>query len=110
MTDAAAAPQGADDPELTLSRWVRALEAALDLPHGSVPITAVLDLTRDCAHNVVRPAGPVASYAAGYAQALADVAAAGAPARRGAADAIPRAVALALGWGANAPTAPSEAR
>lgn len=102
MTDAATPPPTDEGPEVFLARWVAALEAALDLPQGSVPVLPVLDLTRDCARNVARPAGPVASYAAGYAQALADVAAHGAPAQRGSADAIPRAVHLALGWGADA--------
>ncbi len=111
MTDATAAPHAAtppaEDPEQFLARWVRVLETELDLPQGTVQVMPILDLTRDCARNVARPAGPIASYAAGYAQALADVAA-GAVTTRGAADAIPRAVDLALGWPArtDAPESP----
>ena len=106
MTDAATAARAAEDPEVLLSAWVRALEATLDLPAGSVPVLPVLDLTRDCARNVARPAGPVASYAAGYAQALADVAAGAVPVSPSAdgADAAPDAIAkaatLARGWAA----------
>ena len=92
MTHATPAP--ADGPEVLLSRWARTLEATLGLPEGSVPVTEVLDLTRDCAHNVARPAGPLGAYAAGYARALADAAAG--RAGHGTPDAIPRVVELAL--------------
>ena len=114
MTDATAAPHPAtnppsEDPEQFLARWVRALESGLNLPAGTVQVMPVLDLTRDCARNVARPAGPVASYAAGYAQALADVAA-GRTAPVGGSDAaIQQAVTLALAWSpddADAPEAP----
>jgi hypothetical protein len=94
---------------------VQALERELDLPADTVDVLAVLDLTRDAAHHVARPAGPIAAYAAGYARALADVAARDAasvsegraPLNGGTADAVERAAALARGWVADgAPGAP----
>ncbi len=99
-----------NDPQTLLGAWVAALERELDLPAGTVDVVSVLDLTRDAAHNVARPAGPVAAYAAGYARALADVAARAAdsvseapvpdatPLTGGAADAVERAAALARSW------------
>ncbi|QAY70985.1 DUF6457 domain-containing protein [Xylanimonas protaetiae] len=99
-----------NDPETLLSGWVAALERELDLPAGTVDIQSVLDLTREVAHHVARPAGPVAAYAAGYARALADVAARAAaavseapvpeaaPLTAGASDAVERAAALARAW------------
>ncbi|ACZ30851.1 hypothetical protein Xcel_1831 [Xylanimonas cellulosilytica DSM 15894] len=106
-----------NDPQTALAGWVQALERELDLPAGTVDVVAVLDLTRDAAHHVARPAGPVAAYAAGYARALADVAArasssdgsapvatplaASTPLTEGSADAVERAAALARGWEAD---------
>lgn len=74
-----------------LDRWVAALEAELGLPAGTVDVGAVLDLARDAAHQVTRPAAPVSAYVAGYAAGLA--AARGEPS-----DAVGRAQAAALAW------------
>lgn len=108
-----------NDPQTLLATWAAALERELDLPAGTVDVGPVLDLTRDAAHNVARPAGPVAAYAAGYARALADVAARAAasvweppvpqatPLTGGTADAVERAAALARAWVPDdAPAAP----
>ncbi|WP_425953705.1 DUF6457 domain-containing protein [Xylanimonas sp. McL0601] len=92
--------QDSPDPQTLLARWVQSLERDLDLPDGTVDVDAVLDLTRDAAHNVARPAGPLAAYAAGYARALADVEA-GAAAGGGTSDAVDRATALARAWTAD---------
>ena len=54
-----------------LDSWVEALEAELGLPPGTVDVGAVLDLARDAAHAVARPAAPVTTYAVGYAEGLA---------------------------------------
>ncbi|GAA1989688.1 hypothetical protein GCM10009718_29100 [Isoptericola halotolerans] len=54
-----------------LARWVEAVEAELELPAGSVDVTEVLDLARDAAHHVARPAAPVTTYLVGYARGLA---------------------------------------
>ncbi|MCA5895174.1 DUF6457 domain-containing protein [Isoptericola sp. NEAU-Y5] len=74
-----------------LDRWVAALEAELSLPPGTVDIGAVLDLARDAAHQVARPAAPVSTYVAGYAAGLA-------AARGESSDAVERAAAAALAW------------
>lgn len=58
----------ADSPA-DLDRWVKALASELDLPGNDVPIGLLLDLTRDAAHAVVRPAGPLTTYLVGLAVA-----------------------------------------
>ncbi|MEN5076219.1 DUF6457 domain-containing protein, partial [Isoptericola cucumis] len=69
MTDQT--PRGSEPGSTVLDRWVDALEAELGLPPGTVDVGAVLDLARDAAHQVARPAAPVSTYAAGYAAGLA---------------------------------------
>jgi hypothetical protein len=62
-------PSKPDDVDL--EAWLRAVFAALDLdpdrvdPSTTVP--AILDLVRDVAHGVARPAGPLAAFAVGVA-------------------------------------------
>jgi Domain of unknown function (DUF6457) len=51
----------------TLDEWVTQVSAALGLPTGSVDVREVLDLARDVAHGVDRPAAPVTAYLAGLA-------------------------------------------
>lgn len=80
-----------DHTQTVLGPWVAALEARLELPEGSVDIPAVLDLARDAAHHVARPAAPVTGYLVGYAAGLA-------AARGEASDAFSQATELALGW------------
>jgi hypothetical protein len=48
--------------------WTKALadELGIDL---EVDVAAVLDLARDAAHNVARPAAPVTTFLVGYAAA-----------------------------------------
>lgn len=80
-----------------LDSWVQALEAELGLPPGTVDVGAVLDLARDAAHAVARPAAPVTTYAVGYAAGLAaagdtDTTASGEP------DAADKASSLAARW------------
>ncbi|PUB24021.1 hypothetical protein C8K30_110165 [Promicromonospora sp. AC04] len=88
-----------------LDSWVQALEAELGLPPGTVDVGAVLDLARDAAHAVARPAAPVTTYAVGYAAGLAaaGVAATAGDAPAGdapgaAEDAVDKATALAARW------------
>lgn len=81
-----------------LNGWVEALEAELGLPPGTVDVGAVLDLARDAAHAVARPAAPVTTYAVGFADGLA--AAGGAPAGSGP-DAAEKALSLAARWAAD---------
>ncbi|ACQ81054.1 molybdopterin-guanine dinucleotide biosynthesis protein [Beutenbergia cavernae DSM 12333] len=53
-----------------LDDWVDALAAELGVPREAVDVPAILDLARDAAHRVVRPAAPVSTYVAGYAAGL----------------------------------------
>ena len=55
----------------TLSDWAAALVAELELPAGvEIDIPLVLDLARDAAHGVARPAAPLTTFLVGYAAAL----------------------------------------
>lgn len=71
-----------------LDRWVAAAVAELGLEPADVQTTAVLDVARDVAHQVLRPGAPVTAYLLGVAVG------------RGAdpADAADRISALALKW------------
>ena len=51
----------------TLDEWVTQVSAALGLPPDAVDVRQVLDLARDVAHGVDRPAAPVTAYLAGLA-------------------------------------------
>jgi hypothetical protein len=77
--------------------WVAELCAALDVSPESVDVPALLDLAKDAAHQVERPAAPVTTYIVGLAagRAGADHAAI--------ADLTRRAVALARQWQTDAP-------
>jgi len=79
--------------ESAVEQWIAALDAEFGLELGEVDIHAVLDLARDAAHSVVRPAAPLAAFMAGYAAG-----------KRGAAGTdiaaeCEQAAALARGWG-----------
>ena len=56
-----------------LDDWLREAAAALDFSPsdpallGDDAVTAILDLTRDVAHGVARPAGPLGAFALGLA-------------------------------------------
>ncbi|MFL6180408.1 MAG: DUF6457 domain-containing protein [Actinomycetes bacterium] len=49
-----------------MNEWVEALTRALELP-GDVDVKSVLDVARDVAHNVERPAAPISTYLVGVA-------------------------------------------
>jgi hypothetical protein len=53
--------------EPDLSAWVTALCNALGVDPAEVDVTAVLDLARDAAHGVARPAAPVSAFVVGLA-------------------------------------------
>lgn len=72
----------------TLQNWAEAACAELGLEPDDTAIRVVLDLARDVAHQVERPAAPVTSYLLGLAVG------AGLPL----ADAEARLRALAAGW------------
>ncbi|MEV6342013.1 DUF6457 domain-containing protein [Actinoplanes sp. NPDC051851] len=50
-----------------LEDWIAAAGAELGVPPEDVPVTAVLDMARDVAHNVLRPGAPVTAYLMGLA-------------------------------------------
>lgn len=54
-----------------LDEWVARLAAELGLPAGVVDVVLVLDLARDAAHGIARPAAPLTTFLVGYAAALA---------------------------------------
>jgi hypothetical protein len=72
----------------TMDQWTAAVCADLGLDPDSADLRAVLDLTRDVAHGVARPAAPLTAYLVGVAVG------------RGLAlpDAAGRIAALAAGW------------
>lgn len=51
----------------TLDDWTAAVLAELGLEPETVDVTTVLDLARDVAHGVARPAAPLTAYLAGIA-------------------------------------------
>jgi hypothetical protein len=51
----------------TLEQWTAAVCADLDIDAGMVDMKAVLDLAREVAHNVDRPAAPLTAYLVGVA-------------------------------------------
>ena len=62
----------------TLERWIAAACGELGVDRASVDERVILDLARDAAHRVDRPAAPVTAFLAGIAvgsgQPLCDVA------------------------------------
>jgi molybdopterin-guanine dinucleotide biosynthesis protein A len=77
-------------PVSTLEQWLQAACAELGLDPAAVDVRAVLDLARDVAHGVDRPAAPVTAYLLGVAVGR------GLPA----ADAVTRLTGLARSWAA----------
>ena len=73
----------------TTDEWTAAVCAELGLEPEAADLRAVLDLTRDVAHGVARPAAPFTAYLVGVAVGR------GLPE----ADALARVSALANGWG-----------
>jgi hypothetical protein len=51
----------------TLDEWTTQLAAALGVPVELVDRSSLLDLARDAAHGVARPAAPLTTYLAGLA-------------------------------------------
>jgi hypothetical protein len=51
----------------TLDRWTEAACAELGLTAADVPARTVLDLARDVAHQVERPAAPLTAFLLGLA-------------------------------------------
>lgn len=58
----------ADRPDAApMTAWIARATAALDLPADAVPVPLLLDLARDAAHGVARPAAPLTTFVAGLA-------------------------------------------
>jgi hypothetical protein len=51
----------------TLDGWVAELAEVLGLPEGSADVALLLELARDAAHTVARPAAPVTTFLIGLA-------------------------------------------
>lgn len=54
-------------PPEALDAWAAALRDRFALAEADVPVAAVLDLTRDVANGVARPAAPLGAFVAGLA-------------------------------------------
>ncbi|MEX0158731.1 MULTISPECIES: DUF6457 domain-containing protein [unclassified Microbacterium] len=52
-------------PPEALDIWAEALRARFGLTETDVPVAAVLDLARDVASGVMRPAAPLGAFVAG---------------------------------------------
>src|SRR5580704_1790985 len=72
----------------TMDEWTAAVCADLGLDASAADLRAVLDLTRDVAHGVARPAAPLTAYLVGVAVGR------GVPL----ADAVGQITAMASGW------------
>jgi hypothetical protein len=55
---------------VTLHDWIDELCDALELEDAEIDEGLVLDLARDAAHAVERPAAPITTFLVGYAAAL----------------------------------------
>jgi hypothetical protein len=52
-------------PPEALDRWADALREHFDLAEEDVPIALILDLAKDVANGVARPAAPFSAFVAG---------------------------------------------
>ncbi|MBD8023556.1 DUF6457 domain-containing protein [Microbacterium gallinarum] len=52
-------------PPEALDAWAATLRQRFGLAEADVPVSAVLDLTRDVANGVARPAAPLGAFVAG---------------------------------------------
>ena len=56
-----------NDTPADLETWVRIASADLGIDPSEVPVGLLLDVTRETAHDVMRPAGPVTTFLIGLA-------------------------------------------
>ena len=78
-------------PPEALDEWTRAVCDDLGLDADDIDIALILDLARDVAHGVARPAAPLTAFLVGLAAAQSDDPDA-------ASDAADRVTELAKGW------------
>ncbi|PFG34405.1 DUF6457 domain-containing protein [Sanguibacter antarcticus] len=64
-----AAPTSRTLPPEALDEWLAALAAELGVDPSLVPTATILDVARDVAHDVARPAAPLSTYLVGLAAA-----------------------------------------
>jgi len=63
-------PEQPRDAASSLETWVAELAAELGVPElTGLDLATVLDLARDAAHSVARPAAPLTTFLVGYAAA-----------------------------------------
>lgn len=55
---------------MTLHDWIDELCDALELDDAEIDEGLILDLARDAAHSVERPAAPITTFLVGYAAAM----------------------------------------
>lgn len=55
---------------MSLSTWAQQLSDALGLEDMEVDIDPILDLARDAAHQIERPAAPLTTFLVGYAAGM----------------------------------------
>jgi hypothetical protein len=53
-----------------LDEWVARLTQELGVPAGDVVVNELLDLAKEAAHNVARPAAPITTFVVGYVAGL----------------------------------------
>lgn len=105
--DLAAARARIREHGTVLEHWITAAKTELGIDDVPVDVATLLDLARDAAHGVARPAAPLTTFLVGYAAARAE--ATGADPARAVAEASRKAADLALRWAAEAqPPHPEE--
>nr|WSX50832.1 molybdenum cofactor guanylyltransferase [Streptomyces sp. NBC_00974] len=100
--DLAAARARIREHGTVLEQWITAAKTELGIDLA-VDTTTLLDLARDAAHGVARPAAPLTTFLVGYAAARAE--ATGADPAEAVAEACRKASGLALRWAAEAEAA-----
>lgn len=95
--DLAAARARIREHGTVLEQWITAVKTELDID-VAVDTKTLLDLARDAAHGVARPAAPLTTFLVGYAAAHAE--ATGADPAQAVAEACRKAADLALRWAA----------
>ncbi|MCD2442941.1 NTP transferase domain-containing protein [Agromyces sp. SYSU K20354] len=65
-TEGSSMPNTPNSPE-SLDRWLVALATELGVDPATVPVGDILDLARDVAHGVARPAAPLSTFVLGLA-------------------------------------------
>ncbi|HEX5859303.1 MAG TPA: NTP transferase domain-containing protein [Microbacterium sp.] len=67
MAQSPDAPSSRTQPPEALDAWAEALRERLGFSPEELPVSLILDLARDAAKDVVRPAAPLSTFAAGLA-------------------------------------------